>query len=163
MPGVNIFITNRKKGGSSNGYGFFTMPVAVGDSIVFSMIGYERQYLIIPEMEGDSFTVMIELKEDPMQLENVDIFPFLNERDFKEAILAMRAPKEYTENLYARSIDPEVYEAYVQRATMSPQMNYQMFMQQQQLMQQDRMQTRSFPFLNPFAWSEFIKSLRKKD
>lgn len=163
MPGVSIFIPARKKGGATNSYGFFTMPVLEGDSIVFNFVGYERQYLIIPEVEGDAYTVLIELKEDPIDLDNIDIFPFPNERDFKEAVLAMRIPKDYVENIYARSIDPDVYEAYVRRAAETPQMNYQYFMQQQMLMQQDRMAPRSFQFLNPFAWSQFVQSLKKKD
>jgi hypothetical protein len=144
-------------------YGFFTMPVAVGDSIVFNYVGYERQYLIIPDVEGDAYTVLVELKEDPIQLENIDIFPFPNFRDFKEEVLAMRAPKDYVENIYSRNIDPEQYEAYVRRAAMTPQMNYQYFQQQQMQMQQDRVGPRSFQFLNPFAWSQFIQSLKKKD
>ena len=163
MQGVSIFIPERRRGGVTNMYGFFTMPVAVGDSIVFNYVGYERQYLIIPDVEGDAYTVLVELKEDPIQLENIDIFPFPNFRDFKEEVLAMRAPKDYVENIYSRNIDPEQYEAYVRRAAMTPQMNYQYFQQQQMQMQQDRVGPRSFQFLNPFAWSQFIQSLKKKD
>ncbi|MFC2186935.1 carboxypeptidase-like regulatory domain-containing protein [Fulvivirgaceae bacterium LMO-SS25] len=163
LPGVNIYVPARGKMTNSDSFGFFTLPVVSGDSIVFNMVGYQRQYLKIPKMDSDSYTVVIEMKQDTIQLDNVNVRLFPTERDFKEAILAMRTPTELSDNLFTESIDPEVYEQYVQNATMSPQMNYRYFLDQQRQMAQDRVGPRSFSFLNPFAWAEFIKSLKKKD
>jgi len=163
LPGVNIYIPARRLVANSDMYGFFTLPVVAGDSIVFNMIGYQRQYLKIPEMDSDSYTVIIEMQQDTIELDNVNVMLFPNERDFKEAILAMRTPTELKDNLFNRSIDPEVYEQYVQNAAISPQQNYKYFLEQQRQMSQDRVGPRSFSFLNPFAWSEFIRSLKKKD
>ena len=164
LPGVNIYLPARSLVTNSDMYGFFTLPVVEGDSIVFNMVGYQRQYLKIPKLENtDSYTVVIEMKQDTVELDNVNVTLFPSERDFKEEILAMRIPTEQTDNLFTRSIDPEVYEQYVQNATMSPQMNYRNFLDQQRQMAQDRVGPRSFSFLNPFAWAEFIRSLKKKD
>lgn len=163
IPRVNIYIPSRRLVTNTDDNGFFTLPVLSGDSIVFNMIGYQRQYLKIPAIDGDSYTVVIEMKQDTIELDNVNVMLFPNERDFKEAILAMRAPTELTDNLFSRSIDPEVYEQYVQNVAMSPQMNYRYFLDQQRQMSQDRVGPRSFSFLNPFAWAEFIRSLKSKD
>ena len=163
IPRVNIYIPSRRLVTNTDDNGFFTLPVLTGDSIVFNMVGYQRQYLKIPAIDGDSYTVVIEMKQDTIELDNVNVMLFPNERDFKEAILAMRAPTELTDNLFSRSIDPEVYEQYVQNAAMSPQMNYRYFLDQQRQMSQDRVGPRSFSFLNPFAWAEFIRSLKSKD
>jgi hypothetical protein len=164
LPGVNIYIPKRGVGTNSDIYGFFTMPVMEGDSIIFSMVGYIRQYYKIAPIDNeDRISVIIELKQDTTQLSNIDIFPFGTERQFKDAILAMRAPKDLTDNIFARSLDPEAYEEYLRNAPMSPQANYRHFLNQQYQMIQDRSGPRSIPLLNPFAWQEFIRSLKKKD
>ncbi len=163
LPRVNIYIPARGLMTNSDDFGFFTMPVISGDSIVFNMVGFQRQYLKIPKMDTDSYTVVIEMQQDTIELDNVNVMLFPSERDFKEQILAMRVPTELTDNLFTKSIDPEVYDQYVQNATMSPQMNYRYFLDQQRQMAQDRVGPRSFSFLNPFAWAEFIRSLKKKD
>ena len=46
LPGVHVYVPKAGRGTTTNGVGFFSMPVLVGDSIVISSVGYERQHFI---------------------------------------------------------------------------------------------------------------------
>src|SRR5688572_7843897 len=47
LPGVHVYVPKAGRGTSTNGNGFFSMPVLVGDSVVISSIGYQRQFYIV--------------------------------------------------------------------------------------------------------------------
>ncbi|MEP0711653.1 MAG: carboxypeptidase-like regulatory domain-containing protein, partial [Algoriphagus sp.] len=43
VPGVNIYVPTKGRGTSSGRFGYFSMPVLEGDSVVFSFIGLKKQ------------------------------------------------------------------------------------------------------------------------
>lgn len=164
IPNTHVFIPKTGRGTTSNIYGFFSLPVVEGDSVVFSSVGYKRAYYIIPNHESESsLRVVITLKEDVTFLEEVEISPYPSEAAFKEALITMELPhqKEYA-NIYQWLYSESMTVGYqTLRASAGENFRSTIALQNQQFY--NATGPSQIPLLNPFAWSEFIKSLKKKD
>ncbi|NNF23020.1 MAG: carboxypeptidase-like regulatory domain-containing protein [Saprospiraceae bacterium] len=159
LPGVHIYVPKSGRGTTSNMYGYFSMPLLEGDTVVFSSVGYRKYNLVIPKgMNRINAEVVLEV--DVTYLENVDILPFLSEENFKDAILALELPNE--EEVLKNRLDGEVIAMMIQSAPYDASLNARYYLNQQMYYQQDKFMPRSNPLLNPFNWSRFIQSLKKK-
>ncbi len=158
LPGVHIYVPKSGRGTTSNIYGYFSMAVLVGDSMVFSSVGYEKYSLVIPG-GNERVNVLVNMIVDTTYLDNVDIMPFLSEENFKLAILALELP-DVEEEIYSR-LDGAALAMMIQNAPYDAAMNARYYLNQQIYYQQDKFMPRSNPLLNPFAWAQFFKSLKK--
>lgn len=161
VPGVYIFVPKAGRGTTSNFYGYFTMPALSGDSVIISAVGFKKQYFIVPNTKAESFTVIIELLSDTTYLPTVEIFPYPTEELFKEAILALKLPSEYGN--MANSMNADVMALMLKNMPMDGTMNHQFYMQQQQYYTNSRYGYQPNQLLNPFAWAQFIKSIKRGD
>jgi hypothetical protein len=95
VPGATMYVPMAGRGTSSNAYGYFSLAVLAGDSIVIRSLGYANQTIIIPaDYQRQSYSVIVQLREDATVLPEVRVFPYSTERDFKKAFLALRLPTE---------------------------------------------------------------------
>jgi hypothetical protein len=159
LPGVHIYVPKAGRGTSSNGNGFFSMPVLVGDSVVISSIGYQRQHYIVPNHKSDFLTLIIEMTEDVTYLGNVTITPFPTEEVFKQAVLALNIPLDEN-NIDKKNINAELLALMARTAPMSADMNYRYYMDQVITGYSSKFQPPVNPFLNPFNWARFFRDLK---
>jgi len=161
--GVHVYVPKVGRGTVTNQYGYFSMPVLEGDSVVISAVGFQKQHFIIPGDQGDSFTVLVELATDTTVLSTVEIFPYPTEELFKEAILALNLPVD--DRSQEDNLGEEVLARMAQSMPMDASMNYKYYMNQQfyQLHNRYSQQRFSNPLLSPVNWARFIKSLRDGD
>lgn len=163
LPGVNVYVPTAGRGTSTNQYGYFSMPVLPGDSVLFSTVGYKRQYYVVPKRQYESLTVIVELPTDTTYLPAITVFPFPSEQVFKEAVLALNLPDEDQYANMRGNLDENLLARMFDAMPMDGSMNHRYFMNQQF----DRLQygagPRPNPLLNPFAWGEFIKSIKRGD
>lgn len=161
VPGVHIYVPKAGRGTTSNIYGYFSMPTLVGDSVVISAVGFEKQHYIVPDARNDNVTLIVEMVSDTTYLDPVEIVPFPTEEIFKEAVLALNVPidagKYQNDNLSA-----ELLAAMVENAPMDGALNHRWFMENMYNYQNSRYGPPSNPFLNPFNWARFIKDLKRK-
>jgi len=158
LPGVHIYVPKSGRGTTSNVYGYFSMPVLVGDSIVFSSVGYEKYNLIIPSGR-ERIRAQIYMVVDTTYLQNIDITPFLSEENFKEALLALDLPDR--DEIVSGRLDGVSMAYMMQNTAYDGALNARYYLNQQIYYQQDKYMARSNPLLNPFAWAQFFKSLKK--
>ncbi|MEQ9306050.1 MAG: carboxypeptidase-like regulatory domain-containing protein [Marinoscillum sp.] len=164
VPGTHVYIPKSGRGTTTNPYGFFSLPVLEGDSVLFSAVGYKRAYFIIPKHDKESsFRVIIALQDDITFLEEVEIRPYPTESMFKEALITMELPerKEYA-NIYQWLNSEMMTQAY-HNLPASPNANHQYFMQQQRQSYINKYSPPQNQLLNPFAWANFINSLKRKN
>lgn len=162
LAGANVYVPTAGRGTSTNQYGYFSLPVLPGDSVVFSTVGYKRQYYLVPENQKESLTVIVELDTDTTFLPAVEVFPYPTEEIFKEAILALKLPNEEQYANMRENLAEDLLARMFEAMPMDGSMNHRYFMNQQF----DRVQyagPRPNPLLNPFAWAEFIKSIKRGD
>ncbi|MFA7473190.1 MAG: carboxypeptidase-like regulatory domain-containing protein [Spirosomataceae bacterium] len=167
LPMASIIIPKAGKGTIADADGYFVVPVFPGDSLVFSYVGYKNQYFKIPKgFNGETFSAIIAMREDVQMLQEVRVWPYSTEEEFKKAFLEMRLPDQADRDALAKSTDPD----YINRMSMlvpnNAQTNFRHSMDQQ-LFGRESYANRGFsttmPFLNPFAWANFIKSVKKGD
>jgi hypothetical protein len=163
IPGVHVYVPKGGRGTTSNPYGFFSMPVLEGDSIVFSAVSFERSYYIVPDHEEDhSLKLLMYLSEDTTYLREVEIFPYPSEATFKAAVLAAELPDQREVDEINRWLSSDVMSEMYEDMPYTPSMNARYFMQQQQAHQNRRYGAQANPLLNPFAWASFIRSLKNR-
>lgn len=161
LPGVHIYVPKAGRGTSTNVLGYFTMPVLVGDSVVVSAIGYQKQHFIIPNNQGDQLTVVIELSQDTTYLPEVAVFPYPTEELFKEAILAMELPDQENRDFMAKNLHENLLAEMMKNTPMDGSENFKHYQQQQFNRTHNRYFAPINPFFNPLNWARFIQSIRR--
>jgi hypothetical protein len=159
VPGVHVYVPKSGRGTSTNIYGYFSMPALVGDEIVVSAIGFLKQHFVVPEGQNGRVNVLFKLEEDTVYLQNIDFTLYISEREFKEAILAINMPdnREVLQN----RLDGASLAMMLRNTPYDASLNARYYFDQQNYYMMDNYGPRSNPFLNPFNWSRFIKSLNK--
>ncbi|MGV3764303.1 SusC/RagA family TonB-linked outer membrane protein [Parapedobacter sp.] len=87
VPGVSVSVTGTSRGTQTDTEGRYSIQASQGETLVFSIIGYTRQTVVV----GNSATINVTLEEDAGQLDEVVV----------TALGIQRAPKELG---YAMSI-----------------------------------------------------------
>ena len=167
LPGAYIFIPKAGKGTLVKVDGTFDIPVFPGDSIVFSYLGYKNQYHVIPRRyNAGTYSAIVAMQEDVTLLSEVKIYPYATEEEFKKAFLALKLPDQADRDALARSTDIDYINRMSAQMPNNAQTNYRYTMDQQMFGREaagNKNFATSFPFLNPFAWSRFIKSVKNGD
>jgi hypothetical protein len=161
--GVHVYVPKVGRGTVTNQYGYFSLPVLEGDSVIISAVSYQSQNFIIPGNQGDSFTVLVEMVTDTTVLSTVEIFPYPTEELFKEAVLALNLPVDDVSQ--EGNLGQEVLARMAQSMSMDASQNYKYYMNQQfyELHNAYSQQRFNNPLLNPINWASFIQSLRRGD
>ncbi|WP_181307557.1 carboxypeptidase-like regulatory domain-containing protein [Rufibacter sp. XAAS-G3-1] len=165
IPGASVYIPKAGRGTNTNEYGFFSLPVLAGDSVVFSSIGFAKQSVVIPErFERDSYSIIIEMLEDPTVLPEVRVFPYATFRDFTQAVLAMRSPLEDidTESAMSQQILDQMFRNTPMDAN-SNHRNYMNLQNQQQMRRGGYNPGATNPLLDPIKWYQVIKAIKNGD
>jgi hypothetical protein len=161
--GAHVYVPKGGRGTTTNYYGYFSFPVLEGDSVVVSVVGFRKKSIIIPKLDEDSYTMIIAMTEDTTYLPELEIMPFPTEEIFKEAVLAYRLPNQGDLNNMNKNLDPMTLMEMARITPMDGSENHRYFTQQQAIYLHDGYGPRYNPLLNPFAWAEFFKSLKKKN
>lgn len=166
VPGATIYVPKAGRGTSSNAYGYFSMAVLAGDSIVIRSLGYANQTIVIPrDFQRQSYSVVIQLIEDATMLGEVRVFPYTTERDFKKAFLALRLPTERG-SAAASNLNEQLMRRIFNTQPMGAVANFRQTMSQQQYNYDARQgmapnQYSNNPLLNPFSWLQLIQQVKK--
>ena len=165
VPGASLYVPKAGRGTTSNAYGYFSMAVLAGDSIVFRSLGYRNQTIVIPaDYQRQSFSVVVTLQEDATVLPEVRVFPYATEKEFKKAFLALRLPNERG-SAAADNLNEDLMRKIFNSQPMGPTANYRQSMSQQQLDLDRRMGVApnlqsNNPLLNPFSWLKLVKQVK---
>ncbi|WP_082161715.1 carboxypeptidase-like regulatory domain-containing protein [Rufibacter radiotolerans] len=165
LPGASVYIPKAGRGTNTNEYGYFSLPVLTGDSVVFSSLGYAKQSLVIPEnFAKDSYSIIIEMLEDPNMLPEIRVFPYTTFRDLTQAVLAMKSPigDIDRENAMSQQILDQMFRNTPMDAT-SNHRTYMGLQNQQNMRRGGYNPGATNPLLNPFAWYEVIKGIKRGD
>ncbi|RIV20620.1 carboxypeptidase-like regulatory domain-containing protein [Fibrisoma montanum] len=167
LPGAYIYIPKAGKGVLSAQNGYFALPVFPGDSIIFSYVGFKTQYHIIPRRLADvTYSAVVALQEDVKTLAEVKVYPYATEELFKNAFVNLKLPDEQERENLAKNLDPQAILRQAATMPMGAVANHQNFVNQQFFGRENilnRSQATTFAFTNPFAWANFIRSVKRGD
>jgi hypothetical protein len=160
VPGVHIYVPKAGRGTTTNGMGFFSMPVLEGDELVISAVGYDRQHFRVPENSPEYQTIIVTLVQDTTFLQEVVIVPFPTEEVFKQAVLAMNMPVDNS-GIDQRNFNEELFALMVKTTPMDGPQNQRYYLDQWANSATSRYQPVTNPFLNVFNWAKFFSSLKE--
>ncbi|GEO04907.1 hypothetical protein AAE02nite_25710 [Adhaeribacter aerolatus] len=168
VPGVTVYVPKAGRGTVTNDYGYFSLAVLAGDSIVVRAVGYRHLTVKIPRnYDKQSYSVVLELKEDVNVLPEVRVWPYPTEKDFKQAFMNLKLP---TKDLTGpeRSLNEKLMAEIFNNTPVSASANFRNTMDMQQL-QYDRNRGiapnpyTNNPLLNPLSWFKFINQVKNGD
>ncbi len=160
LPGAYIINERAGRGTLTNEKGYFVINVFPGDSLVFSYLGFKKQYHIIPRDVMLSYSAVVELNEDAKMLKEVKVYPFSNEEEFKLALIEMELPDARERGYMEENLSRENLDRAIAMQGMSADANYRYAMTQQLRHIQNQSTITTNPLLNPMAWSSFIRSIK---
>lgn len=162
VAGVNIYVPKKGRGTSSGRFGYFSMPVLEGDSVVFSFIGLKKQTFKVPEnVEEDRVSLILTMEVDEIALAEIEVMPYPTEEEFKQAVIAMNVVDPMS--ISRANMSPEMLLRWAETMPASGNENFRYFQQGQMLQNQDLYGPRPLRLLDPFAWSQFIRSIKRGD
>lgn len=163
IPGVHIYIPKARIGTITNSVGFFTLPTQIGDTLLISAVGYKTHRLVVPDTSEEGISVLIDMQMDTTMLPIVEIYPYPTKELFKEAFLSLKLPDDKVYENFERNLNERELTALARQLDMSASANHRYFMNQQVYFNANRNFSPTFSFLNPFAWAQFIKSVKRGD
>lgn len=162
VPGVNIYVPKKGRGTASGRFGYFSMPVLEGDSVVFTFIGLKRQSFKVPDVvENDRISLILTMEVDEIALAEIEVMPYPTEEEFKKAIIAMNVVDPMS--ISRANMSPEMLLRWAEQMPASGNENFRSFQQGQMIQNQDLYGPRPLRLLDPFAWSQFIRSIKRGD
>lgn len=162
VPGVNIYVPKKGRGTVSSRFGYFSMPVLEGDSVVFSFIGLKKQTFKVPDgYENDRISLILTMEVDEIALAEIEVMPYPTEEEFKKAVVAMNVVDPMS--ISRSNMSPEMLLRWAETMPASGNENFRYFQQGQMLQNQDLYGPRPLRILDPFAWSQFIRSIKRGD
>jgi hypothetical protein len=160
LPGVTIYVPKAGRGTHTNDVGFFSLPVLVGDSIVISFVGFERQTYVIPDHPNEYLTIVIQMIPDVTYLKTIEIMPFPTEEIFKEAVLALNIPTD-DQSIDRKNINGELLALMLRTTPMDGPGNQRYYLGQMAAAQGTQYAPVQNPLFNPFNWAKFFRSLKQ--
>lgn len=163
MPNVHIYSPRWRRGAATNEVGYFTMPALAGDSIIIKHIGYKKQYVILPDgIEKQSYTYIIDLKEDTTQLAEITVMPYPTYQLFKKAFISMDTPEQKDMENWEKNMKKEDLERMMLAMGPSSYESYRTYsLQEITRIENDNMVTMN-PLLNLFAWAALVQEIRQQ-
>lgn len=157
--------SNRNQIYAANYKGYFSFVAHERDTVTFSAVGYKRQTVVIPANVSDNtYTVMIKLKQDVINLPMVRVYPWASTDEFKKEFMTMKFADD----------DLEIAKKNVSRASIlavasslprdgAEMQSYNFQNRHNALVNKNTNQRLANPLLNPFAWGSLIQQIMQGD
>ncbi|MEM9986616.1 MAG: carboxypeptidase-like regulatory domain-containing protein [Bacteroidota bacterium] len=121
IPFAQVRVNHTRQGALANPDGFYSVPVALGDTLYFSHLGYYPSKLVVKEYlddyQGDksqyiyAITYML---EDTFSLDSVYIFPYDTPEELRTAVINMDIQESFAERAARENLDPKVLHTLMQ-------------------------------------------------
>lgn len=159
LPGVHVYVPKAGRGTTTNGMGFFSMPVLENDELIISAVGYNRQHFTVPSNSREYETIVVTMVQDTTFLQEVTIMSFPTEEVFKQAVLALNVPMD--NGVDRRNFNEELMALMLKTTPMDGYSNQRYYLDQWANSANAKFQPVTNPFLNPFNWAKFFSQMKK--
>jgi hypothetical protein len=165
LPNAYVFNPQSGRGTLTDDLGDFSLYVYPGDSLVFTYVGYKKKYYIIPRLNEQTQSAIIHMAEQVTMLAEVKVYPYNTEEAFKKAFLEMKLENEAGRKALEKNLEQSKLNVLALQAGLSGNGNFRNFSDQMTYNMANRnfQQSPLMAFTNPFAWANFIKSVKNGD
>jgi len=160
---ATIHTKGTSRGTSSDLNGFFSFVAKKGDTITISALGYQATELLIPKtLEENKYSVIQFMEKDTILLPAATVYPWPKPIELKEVFLSIEIPDDDLQRA-RRNLDREKMRELEEVLAMDGRENFKFQSQQYAQRQYYAGQYPPMNILNPFAWVEFFKALKRGD
>ena len=159
---ANIIIENLGRGTITDKDGKFSFVTMVNDTIVFSSMGYKKAIVIIPDsLDSKFFTRDVLLKADTFMIAEVEVYPWKDYEEFKEAFLNLELPEDDLDR--ARRNIALIKQQLKENNDPSPGANFNQMMQLNTAKSFNRGTYPTYQIFNVVAWAKFFEAIKNGD
>lgn len=161
LPYTTVLDKTSRRGVFCDYYGYFTMVVYPGDTLLFSAYGHKTSNYVVPDTLGDNFYSIIHVMEvDTIDLPNVEVYPWPSREDFARAFVNMD-PYDDAIRRAQRQLSGESLAFAAARLDVDGSLAYGTVQSQYQTQLYTQNQLPANNLLNPYAWSKLIKDWKE--
>jgi hypothetical protein len=160
MPYATVFDKTVRRGTIADIYGFFSMVVQPGDTILFKYYGHKPSSFIVPDtLKENRYSIIHMMEIDTLQLQEVVIYPWPSKEAFAQAFVEMnpyedamlRAQKLLSGQSLANMANGVSSDASISYGNVMTQQNTRLYTMGQSPVNN---------LMNPFAWATFLQKWR---
>jgi len=158
IPFAHIIIKQINRGTISNFQGFFSFVAAMGDTIVFSSIGYKKKEFVIPDsLKLDKYSVIQLMTQDTIYLPETIIHPWPTPEQFREAFLTLNIPDDDYERA-KKNLERERLKELGKSMAMDGNQNSDYYLRQEAARFYYNGQYPPLNIFDPLRWAEFFNA-----
>lgn len=162
MPYATIYDKTTDRGVLADIYGFFSIVVKPGDTILFRYYGHlESSYIVPDTLTDDRYSMIHMMKKDPRitTLPEVVVYPWPSREDFARAFVEMDATEDALRRAQ-KQLSGESLAFIAAKVDTDASIAYGNAVNQQNTRLYTMGQYPGNNLLNPFAWAEFLQKWR---
>lgn len=164
LEGVNIKIKGTYYGTASNSQGVFSLVARLGDTIVFSSVGYKKRTYAVPKtLDSKLYSMIMTLSEDTLTLTPVYVTPFISSALLKHYFVTLNLPADEMEILARKNLEGEFLRQQAAAMGADGPENQDLMIRQEAAKYYYSGQMPPINLLNPFAWAQFFKAWKNGD
>lgn len=160
MPYASVFDRNVRRGTIADVYGFFSMVVQPGDTIIFSYLNHKPGAYIVPDtLLENRYSIIHMLEVDTVDLEEVIIYPWPSREAFAQAFIEMN-PYEDALLRAEKLLSGQSLASLASGVSTDASLSYGAAVNQQNTRIYTMGQSPVNNLMNPFAWASFLQKWR---
>jgi hypothetical protein len=161
VPFTAITVKGTYRGTLSDYYGFFSFVAQEGDTIEFSVLGFQKSTYILPDsLDGSRYSIIQVLNQDTVMLPTTVIYPWPTKEQIYEYFLKAPVPDDDLERA-RKNLAQETIVDMALTVPMDATMNYRNAMSQYNTRLYNAGQIPMNNLLNPIAWAKFVQAWKK--
>ena len=154
---TTIFDKTQRRGVIADYYGYFSMVVVPGDTLLFSFFGYKNSTYIVPDTLTDNrYSIIHMIERDTLNLPEVVVYPWPSRDDFAKAFINMR-PYDDALRRAQRELSGESLAFVAARLEGDASLSYGAAQQMASTKLYTQNQLPANNLLNPYSWAKLIQ------
>lgn len=147
----------------SDYYGYFSIVVRPGDTLLFNNIGYQPGSYIVPDtLTALNYSIIHVMVPDTLNLPKATIYPWPSKEDFARAFVEMD-PYDDAIRRVQRNLSGENLEAIAMNLPTNGSLSYHWESNQRQTQLYTKGEVPVNNLLNPISWIKFINAWKNGD
>jgi hypothetical protein len=158
LPFATVFNRQSRRGTIADYYGFFSLVVLPGDTLMFSYYGYKTSSFIVPDtLKENRYSMIHMMYENAEELPEYTVYPWPSREDFARAFLEMK-PYDDALRRAQKQLSGESLALAAGRLSTDGSLTYSWQVNQQNTKLYTMGQSPVNNLFNPYSWASFMQA-----
>jgi hypothetical protein len=158
MPFTTVFDKTTRRGTICDYYGYFSMVVVPGDTLMFNYYGFKPSSFIVPDtLVENRYSIIHIMDVDTINLPMVTIYPWPSKEDFARAFLEMK-PYDDALRRAQKQLSGESLAFAASKVSTDGSLSFGWAQNQRNTKLYTMGQSPVNNLLNPYSWASFIQA-----